>query len=197
MPTYLDNNIINEMNEARKEIFKIRADIYKKHKIDLLDTDALSALSIYEIVNQYDPDYNINLARNGEDAKSKNTLIEQKACRVEGPLTKTGKTRKNAGSDGCFLFHAMGDIKHSRYLFVARNKDTLTIERIYDIGSSENCEKIYQKLLSLRNEWLQKGLVDQNKMKRDVISINETFLLGLFPKPNYLTIDNVKILKDW
>lgn len=197
MAIYLDKNKIKEMDEARKHIFNIRADIYKKHKIDLLDTDALSALSIYEVVSQYDSDYNINLSRNGEDAKSKDTLIEMKACRVEGPLTKTGKTRKNAGADGCFLFHAMGDIKHSRYLFVARNKDTLDIERIYDIGNVENCEKIYQKLLSLRNEWLEKGSIDQKKMKRDVISISEKFLLGLFPKLNYLTINNVKILKDW
>lgn len=198
MPTYLTTDILTEMNEARKQIFAIRADIYKKHKIDVLDTDALSALSIYEVVNKYDPYYNINFSRNGEDAKSGNVHIEMKAARISNPYTKLGKLRKNANRDAVFLFHAMGDIKHPRYLFVARDKDDLSIKRIYDIATESNCEKIYQKLLTERNAWLERGRLDESKMKHDVITMPESFLLGLFNQSYVpVLIDGTKIFKDW
>jgi hypothetical protein len=197
MSKYLAPIILDEMNIARKEIFAIRANIYKKYKIDVLDTDALSALSIYEVVSQYDTNYNINFSRNGEDAKSGDVHIEMKASRVSHPYTKRGKLRKNADRDAVFLFHAMGDIEHKRYLFVARDKDDLSIKRVYDIAGTENCKKIYLKLLEERNAWLERGKLDQSKMKHDVISIHETFLLELFPKKNPLTIDTTKIYKDW
>jgi hypothetical protein len=162
-----------------------------------LDTDALSALSIYEIVSQYDSQYNINFSRNGEDAKSGDVHIEMKAARVSNPYTKRGKLRKHAGRDAVFLFHAMGDIEHKRYVFVARDKDDLSVKRIYDIADDENCKKIYHKLLEERNAWLERGRLDQSKMKHDVISVPETFLLELFTNKNPLTINTTKIYKDW
>jgi hypothetical protein len=195
MSKYLPSSILQEMNEARKAIFAIRADLYKKHKIDVLDTDALSALSIYEVVSQYDTNYNINFSRNGEDAKSGDVHIEMKAARVSNPYTKRGKLRKNADRDAVFLFHAMGDIEHKRYLFVARDKDDLSIKRIYDIATEANCEKIYQRLLSERNAWLERGRLDQSKMKHDVITVPETFLADLNINP--ITVNTTKIFKDW
>lgn len=184
------------MNEARKQIFVLRTNIYKKYKIDVLDTDALSALSIYEVVCQYDPNYNINFSRNGEDAKSGDVHIEMKASRVGSAYTGKGKLRKNAECDAVFLFHAMGDIKHPRYMFVARDKDDLSIKRIYDIATEINCEQVYQRLLNERNIWLERGRLDESKMKRDVITIPETFLLELF-QTEPLMIDGTKIYKDW
>ena len=198
MSKYLQPIILTEMNEARKEIFAIRAKLFKKYSIDVLDTDALSALSIYEVVSKYDPNYNINFSRNGEDAKSNDVHIEMKAARIGSPYTKRGKLRKHAGHDAVFLFHAMGDIKHSRYLFVARDKDTLDIKRIYDIASVDNCEKVYQHLLNERNLWLERCKLDQSKMKHDVIVLPETLLTSFFPQNHKLTIiDNTKIYKDW
>jgi len=198
MSKYLQPIILDEMNKARKEIFAIRTNIYKKYNIDVLDTDALSALSIYELVSKYDPNYNINFSRNGEDAKSGDVHIEMKAARISSPYTKRGKLRKHAGHDAVFLFHAMGDIKHPRYLFVARDKDTLDIKRIYDIANVDNCDKVYQHLLNERNLWLERGKLDQSKMKHDVIVLPETLLVGLFPQNHELTIiDNTKIYKDW
>jgi len=198
MSKYLQPIILTEMNEARKEIFAIRAKLFKKYSIDVLDTDALSALSIYEVVSKYDPNYNINFSRNGEDAKSGDVHIEMKAARISSPYTKRGKLRKHAGRDAVFLFHAMGDIQHPRYLFVARDKDDLSIKRIYDIASQENCEKIYQRLLLERNAWLERGKLDQSKMKHDVITISEAFLADLFIQNHKPTvIDGTKIYKDW
>ena len=78
MAKYLNPEVLKELDEYRKRIFADREAIYKKHKIDVLDTDTLSSLSVYEIVIQYDQDYNINFARNGEDAISNNVKIEQK-----------------------------------------------------------------------------------------------------------------------
>jgi len=198
MSKYLQPIILDEMNLARKEIFAIRSTIYKKYNIDVLDTDALSALSTYEVVSKYDPNYNINFSRNGEDAKSGDVHIEMKAARISSPYTKRGKLRKHAGRDAVFQFHAMGDIKHPRYLFVARDKDDLSIKRIYDIASVDNCEKVYQHLLNERNLWLERGKLDQSKMKRDVIELPETLLVGFFPQNHKLTIiDDTKIYKDW
>ena len=196
MAKYFDSASLKEMNDARQEIYKQRELIYQKYKIDLLDTDALSALSIYEIVNQYDPDFNINFARNGEDAKSNGVLIEQKATRVDGPLTKTGKPRKNAGVDAAFQFHAMGDIDHARYIFVARNKTDLSVVRIYDIGNSSNVQKVVGHLMAERNAWLAKTQGNQASMKRDIIVLPEQFILKniKFGKP--MTVNGCQVFKD-
>lgn len=196
MAKYFDSASLKEMNDARQEIYKQRELIYQKYKIDLLDTDALSALSIYEIVNQYDPDFNINFARNGEDAKSNGVLIEQKATRVEGPLTKTGKPRKNAGVDAAFQFHAMGDIDHARYIFVARNKTDLSVVRIYDIGNPSNVQKVVGHLMAERNAWLAKTQGNQASMKRDIIVLPEQFILKniKFGKP--MTVNGCQVFKD-
>jgi hypothetical protein len=196
MAKYFDSASLKEMNDARQEIYKQRELIYQKYKIDLLDTDALSALSIYEIVNQYDPDFNINFARNGEDAKSNGVLIEQKATRVDGPLTKTGKPRKNAGVDAAFQFHAMGDIDHARYIFVARNKTDLSVVRIYDIGNPSNVQKVVGHLMAERNAWLAKTQGNQASMKRDIIVLPEQFILKniKFGKP--MTVNGCQVFKD-
>lgn len=191
MSNYFDPASLQEMNKARLQIFAVREAIYRKFKIDVLDTDALSSLSIHEIVSQYDSDYNINFARNGEDAKSKGILIEQKATRVEGALTKTGKPRKNAGNDASFQFHAEGDLAHPRYIFVARNKVDLSVVRIYDIGTKANCKIVLKQLLNERDTWLAKG-----KKKRDIIMITEKFIKEKLNLPTKKTIAGCLVLKD-
>jgi len=196
MGKYFDSAALQEMNEVRKRIFAEREAIYKKYKVDVLDTDALSALSIYEIVVQYDSDYNINFARNGEDAQSKGVLIEQKATRVEGALTKTGKPRKNAGEDAAFQFHAMGDLDYPRYIFVARNKDDLSVIRIYDISNDANRKIVLDHLMGERNAWLDRSQGDQAKMKRDIITLPEKVILEKLQLPTKLEIHGCVILKD-
>ena len=195
MAKYFDPSALHEMDEARKRIFAERETIYKKFKVDILDTDALSSLSIYNIVKQYDPNYNVNFARNGEDGKSGETLSEHKACRVDGRFTKTGKLRKNAGLDAAFQFHAMGDIGHQRYIFVARCKDDLSILRMYDISNKDNCKKIVDHLMDERQKWLDRSSGDPSKMKRDIIQISEKQILEQI-KFNNTTIDNVVVYRD-
>jgi len=196
MSKYFESSALDEMNAARLRIFAEREAIYRKYKIDVLDTDALSSLSIYEIVHQYDSDYNINFSRNGEDAKSAGILIEQKASRVEGELTKTGKKRKGAGQDAVFLFHAMGDIVHPRYIFVARNKEDLKVLRIYDISKKSNCKIIQKHLLDERNKWLAKSKDNESQMKRDIIAISEKFIKENITLPKEFTISGSIIYKD-
>lgn len=196
MAKYFDKVTLKKLSNASKEIVKIRNKISKETGVDILDTDAISALFIYEIVSQYDPDYNINFARNGEDAKSKNVLIEQKSTRVQGPLTKTGKPRKGAGTDASFQFHAMGDLDYPRYIFVARNKDDLSVQRIYDISKPKNKEKVLANLMSQREEWLERGKLDKRQMKRDIIILSEEFIQNNLTLPTKLTIDGCVILKD-
>jgi|688.fasta_scaffold38458_10 hypothetical protein len=188
MAKYFNNDELSDLNEARKRIFVERELIYKKYGIDLLDTDSMSSLSIYEIVKQYDSDYNINFSRNGEDAISNGVLVEQKATKIDNDFTKTGKIRKNAGTDAQFQFHANGDIIHSRYVLVARRKENLDIVRIYDVSSQHGCKVIQTHLEAERDKWRNKGM-DQ---KRDVILLPEKLLLSL-PLIKKITISGVNV----
>lgn len=196
MAKYFKTSELDVMNQAREQIFVIRTSIYRQFKIDILDTDALSALSIYQIVSQYDPDYNVNFARNGEDAKSLGVLIENKATRVAGPLTATGKPRKGAGTDAAFQFHAMGDLDHARYIFVARNKEDLSVMRIYDISTKENRQIVLDHLISERNNWLGRAAGNQAKMKRDIILLPEKTILEKLSFTSKMIIDNCQVFKD-
>lgn len=165
MAKYLTADTLKELDEYRKRIFAEREEVYAKYGIDLLDTDTLSSLSIYQIVSQYDPAYNINFSRNGEDAISNDTLIEQKCSKIKKPTLQAS-----------FMFHAMGDIMHPRYVFVVRREDNLQLLRIYDIQLPANVELVQRHLLGERNAWLEKGRLDESKMKRDVITVTEKIL---------------------
>ena len=154
MSKYLEFEKVTELTEYCRKIIASRAEVYSKFNIDLLDTDTISSLSIYEIVHQYDPEYNINFARNSEDSKSGDVLIEQKSTQL--------KKKKKSGlySNANFLFHAMGDIVAERYIFATRDKTTLSLIRIYDIRDSNNTSIIQQHLFGERQKW-----EDKNKKK--------------------------------
>lgn len=196
MGKYFDKSTLDYLIKASKDIVAIRNQVRKQTGIDILDTDAISSTFIYEIVKQYDPNYNVNFARNGEDAISNGILIEQKATRVTGMLTPTGRARKGAGEDASFQFHAMGDLDYPRYIFAARDKDTLEVLRIYDIQSEKNRQVVLNHLIAERDAWLERGKADQKLMKRDIILLPEKFILSNLTLPNKLTINNCVILKD-
>ena len=187
MANYLKPETLAQLDEYRRKIFALREEAYKLTSIDVLDNDTLSALSIYEIVRQYDTDYNINFARNGEDAKSLDVDIEMKASRIE--------RKKRSGLYGLagFQFHAMGNIEYDRYILVTRDKATLSLIRIYDIEGAENCLQIQAHLLAEREAWLARGRKDQAKMKHDVIQLPEA-LLQTF-EATKTVIDGVEVVR--
>jgi len=170
MAKYLDPAVLKELDEYRKRIFAERESIYQKYRIDVLDTDTLSSLSVYEIVSQYDADYNINFARNGEDAKSQGVMIEQKCSRVEK------RKKSNTYPDALYQFHAMGDLIYPRYILVSRDKATLALVRMYDISQSVNVKLVQDYLLHERRLWEDRCAIDKKYMKRDVIGIPELVL---------------------
>ena len=192
---YLDKDVLSELSKACEPFLPLRNEVYKKFGIDPLSTDVLSSLDIHKIVSQYDPDYNVNFARNGEDGKSNNVLIESKAATIAPDLTATGKMRKNAGTDAGFQFHALGDLQHSRYILVARFKDTLGIDRLYDISDPINTAMVYQNLVLLKDAWLAAGAIDPKKMKRDAIIIPEKVLIKNLVIRETLQIGNTKVFK--
>jgi hypothetical protein len=189
MAKYLEKDKLAELDEYRRKIFELRAEAYTKSGIDVLDNDTLSALSIYEVVHQYDPDYNINFARNGEDSKSGGVLIEQKASRIE--------KKKRSGEYGIagFQFHAMGNIEYDRYIFATRDKATLELVRIYDISGKANIKLIQKHLLAEREKWLERGRKDQKKMKHDVIVMPEAVLIESLKKSTKQIINNCEVVK--
>ena len=191
MAKYFDKQKLEIVIAASKEIVQKRNEVLKQTGIDILDTDAISSAFIFEIVSQYDADYNVNFARNGEDAKSKDILIEQKATRVAGNLTKTGRPRKGAGLDAAFQFHAKGDLDHPRYIFTARDKETLELVRIYDISEDQNRQKVLNHLQAQSAAWSAKGF-----QKRDVILITEKFILDNLVFSHKQTIGNCVIMRD-
>ena len=188
MAIYLDLSDLKELDEYRKKIFALREDAYKKFKIDILDNDTLSALSIYQVVSQYDSNYNINFSRNGEDGKSGEVLIEQKASRIE--RQKRSGQYPNAG----FQFHAMGNIEYSRYIFATRDKATLELVRIYDISLDKNTKIIQQHLLGERKKWEDKNKQLGRTQKHDVIILPEDILLNLGDAKNQI-INTCKVVR--
>lgn len=186
MAKYLNQEAIADLNQYRQKVFALRQEAFGKHGIDILDTDTLSSLSIHQIVSQYDKDYDINFSRNGEDAKSNGILIEQKASKIKKDHLKAA-----------FMFHAMGDLEHDRYVFVVRRESDLKILRIYDISSPANVAVIQKHLLDQRASWLAKGQLDPSKMKRDVITVPEQVLIDELKNLKKLIIDNCAVIIDW
>ena len=188
MAKYLETQTLSELDDYRRKIFALRAEAYDKFKIDVLDNDTLSALSIYEIVHQYDPDYNINFARNGEDSKSGDVLIEQKASRIEK------KKRSGLYAVAGFQFHAMGNIEYDRYIFATRDKGTLDLIRIYDISISKNTLEVQKHLLGERKKWEDKNKKLGYTQKHDVIILPEDILLNLQNSTKQI-INGVEVIK--
>lgn len=161
-PKYFTPEVIADMANVRDLIYAERAKIWNKYAIDILDTDCLSSLQVYDVVKVYDSDFNVNFARNGEDGTSRGVLIEQKTSKIDKSSQKTS-----------FMFHAMGDLFSDRYIFAVRSKKNLELIRLYDIDKKENIEKVQAELQRLKSEYLAKGF-----RKFDGIHISEDFLMA-------------------
>lgn len=183
MANYLDNATIEALIEIRNKIFELRNAAYTQYEIDVLDNDTLSSLSIWEIVSTYDPDYNVNFSRNGEDALSNGIKIEQKCSSVK-------QNKKGEFPNAEFQFHALGDIEYPRYILAIRDKSTLELLKIYDIQKNENTKTIINHLLEKREKWVEAGA-----KKYDVITQPEKVLLENI-KFSEKTIKNCKVYVD-
>jgi hypothetical protein len=192
MPKYFGDEALEEMQAVLKKIYAEREAIHRKYGVNLLDNDALSSLTIYDIVKQYDSDYNINFARNGEDAKSNDILVEQKTTQVDNnPFTKKGNPRKSVGGKVSWAFHVGGDLDHARYIFVVRSKLDLSILRIYDISSVDNRKVVLDALEEKRTAWHQRGF-----QKNDIIAVSEKTILENCNFSKKFTFNNCKVFKD-
>jgi hypothetical protein len=169
MANYIEQSQIHQLIEVRDAIFKERSKAWADTGIDLFDNDTLSSLSVYEVVTTYDPDFNINFSRNGEDAISNGVKIENK-CNTIKP------NKKGIIGLAAFQFHAMGDLEYPRYILAVRRKDNLQLVRLYDITAPANALAIQEHLLGLRTAWLARGAKDPSKMKYDVITLPESLL---------------------
>ena len=196
MAKYFDQSIVDQLGAASKEIVAIRNRMLALTNIDILDTDAISSVFIYEVVKQYDSNYNINFARNGEDAKSGTVIIEQKSTRIKSPLTKSGKPRKGAGSEAAFQFHAHGELDYPRYIFAARSHESLDIVRIYDIQEESNRQLVLDHLLEERRKWDARCLLDEKNKKRDIIILPEKYIQERMKFQPVETINNCLVMRD-
>lgn len=183
MSKYLNTPDIEDLIKHRDKIFAEHAAAYQKHTIDILANDTLSALGMWEIVSQYDPDYNINFHRNGEDAKSLDVIIEQKCATV-----KPSKKKDTVGKSG-WQFHAQGGLEYPRYIFGVRRKDNLQLVRLWDISSPVAILAVKTWLLEQQQRWIDKG-----KPNHDAIVVPEKLLLELIPKET-VTINNCIVTK--
>lgn len=183
MGIYLDKSSILDLVSFRNKIFEEHAKAYQKYNIDILSNDILSSLSMWEIISQYDQDYEPNFHRNGEDGRSKDVLIERKCSTV-----KPTKTKNTVGNSG-WQFHAQETQKCARYIFAVRRKDNLKIVRIYDIVSKSAIQTVRDCLDNGREQWIKKG-----KPNHDAIVVPEKLLLTL-PKQEVLNIDGCVVVK--
>lgn len=182
MAIYFDKATVGDLVSYRDKIFAVAKEVYDQYKIDILANDTLNALSIHEIVSEYDKDYNTNFHRNDEDAKSGNVLIENKCATVipnkKGTVGKSG-----------WQFHAQGKLFSSRYIFAVRRKDNLKIVRLYDITSKHAIDTVHNCLLELKQKWIDKG-----KPNHDAIVVSEKLLLNL-PVIATLTVGDTTVIK--
>ena len=181
MARYLNKSILTEIAPVQEKLYELRNKIFEKYGVDLLDTDTASNLASYHIISSYDKNYTISFARNGEDAKSGDVLIEKKTTRVKPYKRKLGYPKTS------FLFHAEGDLECERYLFECRNYFTLKPITIYDISKPKNVEKVVKHLYGERDAWRKKG-----KKKYDVIGVPET-LVEQLSVTKEMIIDECKV----
>jgi len=167
---YLDKEKIQYLIAVREKIVDHAKQAFEQTGIDILANDTLNALSMYQIVSHYDENYDINFHRNGEDAKSGSTIIEQKCATV-----KPAKRKNSVGKSG-WQFHAQGGLLYPRYIFGVRRKDNLKIVRLYDIVSPAAIGTVQDCLLEQKQGWINRG-----KPNHDAIVVPEKLLLTLPP----------------
>lgn len=180
MAKYLEDPDLLQVGTYVEEICNIRSACLERFGLDILSTDNLSSVLVYNIVSQYDTDFNINFARNGEDAISNGIDIEMKNASVDKPTVSAS-----------FMFHAMGDLHHNRYIFVARDKKTLKPIRMYDIGESTNVALVQAELERLKQDYLKDGF-----RKFDGIYLKEKFFREVLNMPIQIQVDNCTVIKD-
>ena len=142
---YLSKTVIQDLVQTRDRIFAEHNVVWQTHQIDILANDTLSSLSIWEIVSQYDPDYNTNFHRNGEDAMSGTVAIEQKCATVK-------PAKKGTVGKAGFQFHAQGKLQYDRYIFAVRRKDNLKIVRLWDVYSPAGIKLVQTCLLDRKQK---------------------------------------------
>ena len=180
MAKYLTENDLLQVETYVEQICNARSDCLARLGLDILSTDNLSSVLVYKIVSKYDPNFNVNFARNGEDATSNGVAIEMKNSSVDKPT-----------SAASFMFHAMGDLHHPRYIFVARDKKTLKSIRLYDISEATNVALVQAELEQLKQNYLKDGF-----RKFDGIYIKEKFFQEKLNMSNQIQVENCKVIKD-
>lgn len=182
MGIYLDRQSILDLIQHRDKIFAEHRTVFEKYGIDILANDILSSLSMWEIISTYDPEYNTNFHRNGEDGRSGDILIERK-CATMKP------TKKGTVGNSGWQFHAQETVKCSRYIFAVRRKDNLKIVRLYDISGDTAVKSIRDCLDAGRQKWIDRG-----RPNHDAIVVPEKLLQDL-PIAEQLIIDGCLIFK--
>jgi hypothetical protein len=186
---YLDSESLDKINNSIEIVKKIRNDIYKNYKIDILDNDSISLASFYNIIKKVDSNYNCNFSRNGEDG---HTIIDGVTVKIESKCSKVAKKKNGSYGKTNFAFHAKGLIKHQAYIFSVWSKDDLEPLRCYYVKDVKNVAKINERLQKLSDEWSKKPAT---KAGYDVIRIEEDMLLKMLQtSSNIIDKDKVCLL---
>ena len=178
-----------------QDLVKIRNAILERYNFDVLDSgDAISNIQAWDIISQYDTEFEPNFHRNGVDAKDGS---EMKSTRVHVPsVTKTGRPSKADKFNAAWTLHAVSDYSH-RWIWIARDRKTSEIVRIYDISDSKSVGIIVNHLEEQRQKYLRKYTTDKadvTKIKNDRIGISEKFIRANIPFTTS-KINNCEVMK--
>ena len=80
---YLSEEIMDSMTPGVMSVINIRNELYSQTGVDILSNDIISSIQMREIIKKYDPEYQPNFHRNGEDGVSGGILVERKCSNVE------------------------------------------------------------------------------------------------------------------
>ena len=188
MATYLTENITSTVESSIESIVHARTNLLEETGVDLLSNDTISNIMIQKIVKSYDPDFEVNMSRNGEDAKTIGISDVEIKCAKLKPL------KNGTYSLTKYMFHANAVYdSHDSYIFATRDNKTLKVLSLYDIRMPKNVEIVEIELVRLGDEWYKKG---NGKTKYDGVFIEEKFLKENISM-SFEVVDGVEVFKDY
>jgi len=200
-PVFLDDSQMETLGDFAKEIIKSRnlsrTAVKSVISIDLLDTDKIKTVVSAGVIKQYDPDYRVNMRRNGIDGASGEDRIEVKNSVIEN-ATRRRMSGPNEGKcrDAGWQFHAFHNEDYDRLILIVWDKESLEVVRIYDIKHIENIEKIKTHLDKETETFNEKVKQMGKKATRDVIVLPEQ-LVAQSQNLSTSIVEGVTVIKDW
>ena len=200
-PVFLDDFQMKILEDHAKKIIEhrnsSRVAVKAEISIDLLDTDKIKTVLSAPIIKQYDPNYRVNMRRNGIDAVSGKFNCENKNSSMKNP-TRPLKHGPNKGKlkNASWAFHAFHNDNYNCMILSIWDKESLDLVQIYDIRQTKNIQKIKEYLHAEAEIFSKKVKQVGKKATNDRVDLPEQFI-AQFSNLSTSVVERVTVIKDW